>query len=82
MSELVNSDTLLTEYRENRARIKDMISDLEDQVDAVKQIMPKDTKDFRRSSIMLEKTLKTITEFYKLIFDIKFMLFYFKICFP
>jgi len=71
MSENINSEILLTEYRENRQRIKDMIVDLEEHIKVVKDLIPKGTSDFRKGKIYLENTLKTITEFYKLIFDMR-----------
>jgi len=71
MSNVVNSEILLAEYRENRQKIKDMIADLESNMVVIRTLIPKDTSDFRKSKIYLENTLKTITEFYKLIFDMR-----------
>ncbi|MCK9556212.1 hypothetical protein M0R36_10440 [bacterium] len=67
----INTDTLLFEYRENREKIKSMILELEQHIEGIKTLMPTDSNDFRRNKHLLEGTLRTITEFYKLIFDMR-----------
>ena len=67
----MDSNSLLIEYRENRGKIKSMILDLEKHIQDIQELIPKNKNDFRSNKHYLENTLRTITEFYKLIFDMR-----------
>jgi len=64
-------DLLLSEFKENRDRIRNMISELETYIDRVKAILPSPTDRDFRNLYVFENKLKTMTEFFKLILDMR-----------
>ena len=66
-----NYNKLLEEYRENRKKIKSMIEKMDSHVSKVESLIPKDDNDYRKHSYIFEQKIKLITEFMKLIFDMR-----------
>jgi len=65
------NDQLLDEFQSNRHKIYDMIADLEQYVSDVKDLMPKKEDKQFRNRYEFENRLKTVTEFFKIIFDMR-----------
>lgn len=66
-----STNGLISEYKKNRNEIMNMINDLKSYVDQVKELLPKDNKDYRQQKYVFEQKIKTVTEFMKLIFDMR-----------
>lgn len=67
---MVNTDKLLDELKKNRDEIKKMIDIIQEHIDEVNKLMKEKKNDFRNSYIF-ENRLKLITEYMKLVLDMR-----------
>jgi len=64
-------DKLIEDYQNNRKKIFKMIEKLEEHLDIVDSEMKSAKKNFRTSNYVFDTKLKMITEYFKLILDMR-----------